>query len=49
MSRKFEDEILKILELGKTSRKMSYLSSQYNPEYQNFEEERKQKGMDLSL
>ena len=35
-------EILKILELGKTSRKMSFLA---NPEY---EEERKQKGMDLS-
>ena len=42
-------EILKILELGKTSWKISRPNSKYNPEYKNFEEERKQKGMDLSL
>ena len=42
-------EILKILELEKTSMKMSDSDSEYNPEYKNFEEERKQKGMDLSL
>ena len=42
-------EILKILELDKTSFKMSYPDPKVNPEYKNFEEERKQKGMDLSL
>ena len=42
-------EILKILELEKTSIKISDSDSEYNPEYKNFEKERKQKGMDLSL
>ena len=42
-------EILKILELEKTSLKISWSESKYNPEYKNFEKERKQKGMDLSL
>ena len=42
-------EILKIFELDKSSFKLSYSNSKYNPEYENFEEERKQKGMDLSL
>ena len=38
-------EVLKIFELEKTSGKMAYPG---HPEYMNFEEERKQKGMDLS-
>ena len=42
-------EILKILELEKTSFKISRPNPKYNPEYKNFEEERKQKGMDISL
>ena len=42
-------EILKIFELEKTSWKMSRSDPKYNPEYKNFEEERKQKGIDLSL
>ena len=42
-------EILKIFELLKTSIKISWPNPKYNPEYKNFEEERKQKGMDLSL
>ena len=42
-------EILTIFELDKSSYKMSDSDSNYNPEYKNFEEERKQKGMDLSL
>ena len=37
-------EVLKIFELVKTSGKMAYPG---HPEYMNFEEERKQKGMDL--
>ena len=41
-------EILKILEFHKSSIKMSFPDA-YNPEYKNFEKERKQKGMDLSL
>ena len=39
-------EILKIFELDKTSFKMAYPD---NSEYGNFEEERKQKGMDLII
>ena len=39
-------EIVKIFELDKTSRKMSYPK---HSEYKNFEEERKQKGMDLNI
>ena len=39
-------EILKIFELGKTSDKMS---NPENSEYENFEEERKQKGMVLII
>ena len=42
-------EILKILELEKTSFKISWPNPKHNPEYKNFEEERKQKGMDISL
>ena len=42
-------EILKILEFDKSSFKLSCPDSEFNPEYKNFEEERKQKGMDLSL
>ena len=42
-------EILKIFELEKTSWKISRSDPKVNPEYKNFEEERKQKGMDLSL
>ena len=38
-------EVLKILELGKTSWKISYSNE---PEYKNFERERSQKGIDLS-
>ena len=37
-------EILKVLELGKTSLKMFYPS---HPEYRNLENERQEKGMDL--
>ena len=37
-------EVLKIFELEKTSSKMS---NPYRSEYKKFEEERKQKGMDL--
>ena len=37
-------EILKVLELGKSSWKMSYPDE---PEYANFENERKEKGMGL--
>ena len=39
-------EILKIFELDKSSRKMSY---KYHTEYKNFKKERKQKGMDLII
>ena len=39
-------EILKIVELEKTSHKMYYAGMS---EYKNFEEERKQKGMDLII
>ena len=39
-------ESLKIFELGKTSYKMTYPG---HSEYKNFEEERKQKGMDLII
>ena len=37
-------EILKVLELGKSSGKMA---ESYHPQYKNFEIERHQKGMDL--
>ena len=36
-------------EFDKTSNKISFSNSEYNLEYKNFEEERKQKRMDLSL
>ena len=39
-------EIVKIFELGKSSWKMS--DSTFNPEYLNFEKDRKQKEMSLS-
>ena len=39
-------EVLKIFELEKTSHKMYYAGMS---EYKNFEEERKQKGMDLII
>ena len=37
-------EVINVLELGKTSHKMSYRK---DPEYPNFENERKEKGMGL--
>ena len=37
-------EIIKVLELGKSSEKMRYRK---HPEYKNFENERQQKGLDL--
>ena len=37
-------EVINVLELGKTSEKMSYPK---HPEYPNFENERKEKGMGL--
>ena len=39
-------EVLKIFELEKTSKKMS---DRWNPEYENFKDERKQKGMDFII
>ena len=39
-------EIIKIFELEKSSDKMSY---SYDPEYENFEEERNQKGMSFFI
>ena len=40
-------EILKIFELEKTSCEISLPEPYLSPEYENFEEERKQKGKDL--
>ena len=39
-------EVINVLEVGKTSTKMSYSN---HPEYSNFEIERKEKGMDLFI